>query len=310
MIKFSIGIPAYKAKYLEECINSVLDQTYTDFEVIIINDKSPEALKDIIKKYNDPRITYYENDFNIGAENVVDNWNKCLEYAEGEFFILLGDDDILNPNYLSEFIKLMNKYPELDIYHCRSLIIGNDSQPINITPALPCFENLYEFIWHRINKHRIQFISDFVYRTVTLKKNKGFYKLPLAWGSDDISAYIACGSKGIAHTNCTVFEYRSSDITITNTGNLELKLKAILLEEEWFKQFLKNTPMPVDFSNKFYNGILLNNISLYFRNKKRRIIFQIVKIKQWKQLFSIVNNLKALGVSRRDFILSVLGKIE
>ena len=57
----SIGIPAYKATYLKEAIDSVLNQTYTKFELIIVNDKSPENIEEIISTYNDKRIRYSSN---------------------------------------------------------------------------------------------------------------------------------------------------------------------------------------------------------------------------------------------------------
>jgi glycosyltransferase involved in cell wall biosynthesis len=90
---FSIGIPAFKAKYLNECIDSILRQTYANFELIIVNDASPEDLETIVKSFTDSRIKYYCNDKNFGAEHVVDNWNKCLSIATGDFFVLMGDDD-------------------------------------------------------------------------------------------------------------------------------------------------------------------------------------------------------------------------
>ena len=74
-MKFSITIPAYKRSYLKEAIDSCLAQTYGDFELIIVNDHSPENLDAIVTQYNDPRIRYYVNEKNCGAVNVVDNWN-------------------------------------------------------------------------------------------------------------------------------------------------------------------------------------------------------------------------------------------
>ncbi len=81
----SIGIPAYKATYLKEAIDSVLNQTYTKFELIIVNDKSPENIEEIISTYNDKRIRYYKNEDNLGKTSIVLNWNKCLSYANGDF---------------------------------------------------------------------------------------------------------------------------------------------------------------------------------------------------------------------------------
>ena len=86
-VKFSISIPAFKRRFLKECIDSILSQTCHDFELIIVNDASPEDLHSVVRQYSDSRIYYYVNEKNCGAVNVVDNWNKCLEYAKGDFII-------------------------------------------------------------------------------------------------------------------------------------------------------------------------------------------------------------------------------
>lgn len=61
-MKFSITIPAYKTAYLKECIESILAQTYTNFELIIVNDASPEDLTSIVHSFDDSRIRYYINE--------------------------------------------------------------------------------------------------------------------------------------------------------------------------------------------------------------------------------------------------------
>ncbi|WP_446498360.1 glycosyltransferase [Escherichia coli] len=70
---------------------------------------------------------------NCGAENVIDNWNKCLSYANGEYFILMGDDDKLDQDYLSEFNDIISSHPDMNVYHCRSLIINEKSIPTTLT---------------------------------------------------------------------------------------------------------------------------------------------------------------------------------
>ena len=84
-IKYSVTVPACKAQFLAECIDSILAQTYKNFELIIVNDASPQDLDSIVSKYDDPRIRYYKNKVGFGAEHVVGNWNKCLEYATGDY---------------------------------------------------------------------------------------------------------------------------------------------------------------------------------------------------------------------------------
>ena len=139
-MKYSITIPTYKATFLKECIESALAQTYSNFELVIVNDASPEDIDVIVKAFNDPRIRYYKNEKNCGALNVVDNWNKCLEYAKGEFTICMGDDDMLYPNCLEEYNKLIACYPQLDIYHGRTVLINEKSE---ITGILDHLTNRY-----------------------------------------------------------------------------------------------------------------------------------------------------------------------
>lgn len=239
---FSIGIPAYKAKDLKECIESILAQTYIDFELIIVNDFSPDPIDDIISQFNDSRIKYYKNEKNFGAEHVVDNWNKCLNFATREYFVLMGDDDTMKPNYLFEFVNLIQAFPKLDVFHCRSVIINESSEAIGLTPINPAFEDVYDNIINCLEQRRQQFVSDFVYRTNALKNVGGYYKLSLGWCSDYLTSHILAKNKGIAHTNKLLFNYRSHSVSITSTGNVENKSKALALYIDWIEHFLLNIP--------------------------------------------------------------------
>lgn len=242
MVKFSICIPAFKSRYLRQCITSVLQQTITDFELIILNDCSPEPVEAIVQQFEDNRVQYYRNAKNTGAIKLVDNWNKCLSLAKGEYIMIMGDDDELEPNYLQVFVDLIQNYPQLGVYHCRSKIINDAGEILMLTPACPDFEHVYDSIWHRLAQYRSNYISDFIYRTETLRLQGGFYQLPLAWGSDDITAFIATGIKGIAHTNKAVFRYRSNELSITSTGNNGFKMEANLGYAQWLQDFLLQEP--------------------------------------------------------------------
>lgn len=240
--KFSVGIPAYKGRYLSECIASILDQSYAVYELIIVNDCSPDRVDEIVGKFNDTRIRYFKNNKNEGAEFVANNYNRCLEKARGDFFILMGDDDKMAPGYLEEFSILITKFPGLDVFHCRSKIIDEHSNPVIYTPSWPEYESIYDNIWHRMNGYRVQFIADYVYRLSTLNNNGGFYYMPLGWYTDDITSYIAMANKGIAHTNKPVLNYRNHPVNISSSGSHEIKMKAVIAQHNWFKEFLLNKP--------------------------------------------------------------------
>lgn len=240
-MKFSILVPAYKARFLRECIESILTQTYKDFELIIVNDASPEDLTSIVKSFDDPHIRYYINEMNTGSVNVVDNWNKCLSYAIGDYVVCMGDDDKLLPCCLEEYDKLIGKFPGLGVYHAWTEMIDENSNVILIQEARPEREGVYSMLWERW-KGRLQFIGDFLFERNLLVNQGGFYKLPLAWASDDISAYRAAKKLGIANMQVPGFQYRINSQTISNTGNSLLKMEALIQEEKWYKDFLQDEP--------------------------------------------------------------------
>lgn len=266
MVKFSVCIPAYKSKYLKECMVSILDQSIRDLELIILNDCSPEPIEQIVSEFQDTRIRYYKNEKNVGALNLVDNWNKCLSLASGEYMVIMGDDDLLEPDYLDEFSRLISAYPSLEVFHCRSKIINDEGEILMLTPSCPSYESAYDSIWHRLQQYRSNYISDYMYRTKSLQERGGFYFLPLAWGSDDITAFVASAEKGIAHSNKPVFNYRSNRLSITSTGNDLEKMNANLGYATWLEEFLAQKPL--DPSDAIVYDYLLANQKKYMQQRK------------------------------------------
>ena len=307
-MKYSILIPAYKANYLEECIKSILSQTYEDYELIIVDDASPEDLKSIVNKFADSRINYYRNENNCGAINVVDNWNICLNYSKGEYVICMGDDDKLLPNCLEEYNKLMSIYPGLNVYHGWTEIIDEKSNVYKMQEARPLWEGMYSMMWHRF-KGRRQYIGDFLYKSSFLKNNNGFYKLPLAWGSDDITAYIASINKGIANTQTPVFQYRENAISITNSGNIPLKIKSLLSVREWCIEIMNNLE-PCNNIEKIFKEMLLNNLDIYISHTLSLYISCDLKnSNKLKRLFFWINNKKNYQVSYKNILVGFLKSI-
>lgn len=236
---FSVLIPAYKKKYLFEAIDSVLSQTYRDFELVIINDCSPEDLTSVVRRFNDERIHYYINEKNYGAEHVVENWNKCLNICSGDWVICMGDDDMLMPNCLEVYVDMINNNNNVDLLHGRVRQIDNNGKLISILEERPQLESSYSHIIGRMTMRK-QYIGDFCFRRSRLIREGGFYNLPFAWGADDISAFMCCTPNGVANTNIPVFSYRVSADTISSSKNTERKLQALNREEEWLYEFLRH----------------------------------------------------------------------
>lgn len=307
MLKFSICIPAYKSRFLEKCITSILQQTVTDFELIILNDCSPEPIEAIVQQIEDNRIHYYINEKNVGGIKLVQNWNKCLALAKGEYIMIMGDDDELEPDYLYEFTQLIDRYPHLHIYHCRSKIIDETGNTVMLTPACPSYETVYDSIWHRLEQYRSNYISDYVYRTAALKEQGGFYSLPLAWGSDDITAFIATGERGIAHTNKPIFRYRSNSLSITSSGNNWHKMQANLGYEKWLTAFLQH--IPTNEEAIIVHTFLKKNLHKLMRKRKRYTMSLSMRKHLIKNVWYWLRHKNQFGLTAKDILVAALKSI-
>lgn len=239
--KVSIAIPAYKSNFLKEAINSVLSQTYTNFELIIVNDNSPEDLDNIVLSFKDSRIRYYKNEINLGKNSIVHNWNKCLSYARGEFFVLLCDDDIMKPEFLRTMINYTIKYPKCNVFKTRCQIIqDNLNNIIEESPIWKEYENEQEYIINKLDGLRKHTISEFLYRTKHVKKTQ-YIPFPVGYYSDDASILRFCKDKGIVNTKEVLMIFRKSNIHITGNKKYNIqKTRAAILYYNWLFNNYKN----------------------------------------------------------------------
>jgi glycosyltransferase involved in cell wall biosynthesis len=124
--KVSVLIPTYNyGRYLEEALSSVLNQTFSDFEVVIVDNCSTDNTRKVVSAYeSDPRVHYYRNDSNIG---MVPNFNKSLSYAKGEYIKFLLADDRLHPKQLETFVEILDNYPTVSLVTSSSESFGSHS---------------------------------------------------------------------------------------------------------------------------------------------------------------------------------------
>ena len=111
MPKISVIMPAYNAeKYIKKAIDSILEQTFGDFELIILNDASKDASEQIILSYTDARIVYVKNEKNLGVAGTL---NRGLEMVRGEYIARMDADDIALPDRLKKQAALLDGDPSL-----------------------------------------------------------------------------------------------------------------------------------------------------------------------------------------------------
>lgn len=119
--KFSVVVPVYnKEKFIKRAINSVLSQTYDDFELIVVCDKSTDNSEEVVLSFVDERITLYKRD-EVGPGGYAAR-NLGISRARGEWVTFLDADDAWTREHLSELVKLQRAYPGVKVLSCAKKI--------------------------------------------------------------------------------------------------------------------------------------------------------------------------------------------
>jgi len=263
----SIAIPAYKRRWLKDAIESALSQDYDKIELIIVDDHSPQNLKEIVEPYlADKRVSYYFNETNIGKESVANNWNRCLEYVRGEFFVLLCDDDVLMPDFVSTLLRLAHQYPECSVFHGERVLYHEKTNSTEALLSWPEYESFHDFVKAKAAVKRKHTITEFLYRSTTILEEK-FSVFPVGYFSDDASILKIVKKGGIASSKDPVCIIRVNDEQVSNPGRYAVeKVKAAILYFAWYKDNIApETPQSEiknaidDWAFRFYRATTLFN---------------------------------------------------
>lgn len=128
MPQVSVCIPTYnRVNFLAYSVQSVLNQTYTDFELIICDDCSPDNTPQIVNQWKDPRIRYIRQPQNIGRSR---NMRSGFEVAKGNYFIKFDDDDALTPEFLAKTVAVLETEPMIDFVCTNHWIINQKGEKI------------------------------------------------------------------------------------------------------------------------------------------------------------------------------------
>ncbi|MBD2362800.1 glycosyltransferase [Anabaena minutissima FACHB-250] len=178
MPSITVLMPVYNGEiYLREAIDSILDQTFQDFEFLIINDGSTDSTREIICSYDDPRIRLIDNDCNLGLTRSL---NKGLKLAEGEFIARQDADDVSEPERLAKQVAFLETHPEVALVGTWYKDIDPQGKLIE-KRNLPC--NSTQIRWE------ILFYCPFVHSAVMFHKNSiaeqiGFYNEAYSYAQD------------------------------------------------------------------------------------------------------------------------------
>ena len=125
----SVIMPAYNAqKFITEAIQSVLSQTYRNFELVVVDDGSTDGTKDIVFSFKDERIKYfYHENSGLAATH-----NTGIRNSKGLFLVKLDSDDMMTADFIAAHLAEFEKHPDVDLVYCDDCLIEENSNPIRV----------------------------------------------------------------------------------------------------------------------------------------------------------------------------------
>jgi len=232
-MKFSFIMPAWKGRYLADAIRSIVEQTYSDWELVVVDDCSPEDLQSIVNQFDDERVSYHRNAENVGGKDLVAQWNHCISFAKGEFVVLAADDDVYKPTFCEECVRLAEKYPQVNLIRSSVEQIDENGEHIWDDNIFPEFSSKEQYSKDWISGAAFTCIGNFAFRRSALLGMGGFINFPCGFGSD-IATPIALSVNGVANMQGQLFCFRQSTEHLSaDTSRFKEKLVGISLLSEW-----------------------------------------------------------------------------
>ena len=201
----SVIMPVYQAeKYIGQSIESILNQSYVNLELIIVDDCGTDRSMDIITQYMDSRIRIFHNEKNRG---IAYSRNRAIMESRGKYIAIMDDDDVSMPDRLKHQVMFMENNPSIDVVGGQSSIIDEENNVLSLPQQMQ--ENC------KMNKVMFLFYNSFHNSEVLVRKKfldtYGIYYHDDMLGMEDYLFWIDCSIHGlITNINEEVLQYRVS----------------------------------------------------------------------------------------------------
>jgi len=290
MAKVFIGMTAYNAeKFLDKAVDSLCEQSYKDWELLISDDASTDKTQKICEEYvkKDQRIKYFRQSKNIGQ---FDNFKFVLDKACGEYFMWAGHDDLWNKEFINTCIKNFEKYPDRGVSFTNHNVINIDNSvaiEYSTFPNLSGPKNLWTVIKFVLSPEILgkPNIMYSLFRLYCAKKAFCYYPQQNKWGSDILFSLAAISHFGVIIDKKVLFhkrlggysdpkkeDYKPRKIILKNPKNYIFPIGGGRFSQylEGHKQALRDTSYyPVVFVILLVRSIRAVAIYLKTRNYKK-----------------------------------------
>lgn len=235
--ELAIVIPAYKATFLRETLESIAAQTDKRFHLYIGDDCSPYDLAAIVDEFRERiPLTYKRFDDNLGGRDLVAQWERCIALSKDEPYIwLFSDDDTMAPGCVGAFYEAIEQYPDNELFRFNVKVIDNDGNKLRdvIYPPQISSRELY---LSKIKGTIECYVVEYIFKRSVYNREGGFVSFDLAWGSD-LATWVKFGKKtGIITMESPDISWRSSGQNIStdyNQKTIDRKIAALIACLRW-----------------------------------------------------------------------------
>lgn len=223
-------MPVYNAqKYLSEAIDSVLAQTFDDWELILINDGSTDRSKAIIERYRDSRIRYVENEQNMG---LIATLNKGIDLCEGEYIARMDADDIAMPDRLSMQTDFLDRHADYVMCGTDAIVIDANGQQTGKIKNL-CRDALLQI--------NLLFTNPFIHPTMLIRRRiliNNRYNVHYRH-TEDYELWCRLAKLGkVANLNAELLKYRWHNTNVSVVYNdIQQNLKDEIIRRKLYDVF-------------------------------------------------------------------------
>ncbi|MDI3321651.1 glycosyltransferase family 2 protein [Pinibacter soli] len=219
--RFSIILPVRNGgEYVKECAKSILSQTYSDFNFIVLDNCSTDGTAEWLESLNDPRIVIYRSDKSLSIE---ENWARAVAVPKNEYITLIGHDDVLESNYLEVMNKLISKYPGASLFQTHFNLIDSQSKVIRSARPMQAVENAESFLTSIMTKKFDIVGTGFLMRSADYDKLGGIPDYPgLLFADYELWLNLTrLGYKVTAEENCFSFRIHQSATTTSSDKKIQ-----------------------------------------------------------------------------------------
>ena len=216
MPRITIHIPCYNyGRFVSEAIDSVLAQTFEDWEAIVIDDASTDDTADVLARYHDPRLRMIRHTDNLGN---IGTYNDAIRRARSEFFVILSADDRYRPRFLERVLAMFSEHPEAGVVYTNWERINGIGEPIPERPTMPhATDGLYTEIPGLLERSYVAGCCA-VTRVATLHK-MGLYDRRFPYTADTFLWRRIAMVAPFGYVHEPLYEYRKHESEMTYTGD-------------------------------------------------------------------------------------------